>query len=186
MQQLLQAVPAQQQQQLQQEYVITAERISRFGSSSSGSSSSSRSSSHSSPVKASRLLTGEITRCSSWRELQQLHTTAAPRMNAIHVSAMLSTLGKLLRAAPAEQHELQGLEVFLQALERTSVQLLSTIQVCTHDLCLTYKRTSASLNTRPWLPGNSRIWLQLVYMGSSCTRHYAVFSNGLPGKHAEL
>jgi hypothetical protein len=50
-------------------------------------------------------------------------------MNAIHASAMLSTLGKLLRASPAEQHELAALERFLQALERTSVQLLSTIQV---------------------------------------------------------
>jgi hypothetical protein len=122
MQQLLQATPAQQQQQLQQQYVTTAQHISRF-------SSSSRSRSSASCTKASRLLTGEITRCSSWRELQQLHTTAAPRMNAIHVSAMLSTLGKLLRFNPAEQHELQGLECFLQALERTSVQVLSTIQV---------------------------------------------------------
>ncbi|KAF6254318.1 hypothetical protein COO60DRAFT_333008 [Scenedesmus sp. NREL 46B-D3] len=121
MQQLLQAAPAQQQrqQQLQQQYVSTAECISRFNS--SGRSRSS--------TKASRLLTSEITSCSSWRELQQLHSIAAPRMNAIHVSALLSSLGKLLRAAPAKQHELQALEGFLQALEHTSLQLLSTVQL---------------------------------------------------------
>jgi hypothetical protein len=154
MQQLLQAVPAQQQQlqQLQQEYVITAERISRFGS-------SGRSSSNSSASKASRLLTGEITRCSSWRELQQLHTTAAPRMNAIHVSAMLSTLGKLLRAAPAEQHELQALKVFLQALERTAVQLLSTVQVCTHIYA--FKPMQISIPSRHRLCRYCRVLLQL-------------------------
>lgn len=125
-----------------QEAIVLQGGAHRDKLSSSSSSDNSGLSSHSmkgssrSSTKASRILTADIKRCCSWREVRQLFATAGQRMNIIHVSACLSTLGKLLRDAPAEAWEAQELEQFLQQLERASAQLLSTVQVSCGQLLL--------------------------------------------------
>ncbi len=90
-----------------------------------------------------RLLTRHVTRCESWRELQQLLQAAGPAMNAIHVSAMLSRLGRLMRHGSGsssraqqahdvswqQQEEAAQLELFMQQLEAVSIRVLSAVTV---------------------------------------------------------
>lgn len=76
-------------------------------------------------------------RAASWQELAALLGAEGQAMNVVHMSAMLSRLGKLLRHAPPQQQQapgsaaaqLQQLEQFLQRLEAASLQLLSAVQV---------------------------------------------------------
>eukprot|EP00878_Enallax_costatus_P018253 GHUV01019208.1.p1 GENE.GHUV01019208.1~~GHUV01019208.1.p1 ORF type:complete len:409 (+),score=141.56 GHUV01019208.1:404-1630(+) len=80
----------------------------------------------------SRQLTSQITNSSSWQDLLLLHTTYEQQMNIIHVSAMLSKLGKLLRDAavvPVAAAEVQLLQRSLQKLEQTSLLLMAHVQL---------------------------------------------------------
>lgn len=82
-------------------------------------------------AKASRQLTRLITSCCSWQDLQ-LISQHVDNMNVIHVSAMLSKLGKLLRAEDSAANGAAAdpqLHQFLQRLEQTATRLLSDVQV---------------------------------------------------------
>lgn len=117
-------------------------------------------------VKESRLLTRRISNSGSLQELLQLHTAQGQQFNIIHVSAVLSKVGKLLRddpaAVPAVADGQQQLQQMLHQLEKLSLQLMADVQVSSSPNASPDIYFQAICHVEPWfrcdLSAVSMIW----------------------------